>query len=75
MIPVLNLTLMLFLNEKLLMKFALRINDLEGMTVGCLRELLEGLADENTFALDRVYDLSGEPIENLTELVIELENC
>ena len=57
------------------MKFALRINDLEGMTVGRLRELLEGLADENTFALDRVYDLSGEPIENLTELVIELENC
>jgi hypothetical protein len=54
-----------------LMKFALKINDLNGMTVGYLRELLEGLADENTFALNRVYDLSGEPIENLTELVIE----
>lgn len=54
------------------MKFALRINDLEGMTVGRLRELLEGLADENTFALDRVFDMySCEPIENLTELVIE----
>ena len=53
------------------MKFSLKISDLDGMTVGRLRELLEGMADENTFVLDRAYDISGDILDDHTELVIE----
>ena len=53
--------------------FALKIEDLDGMTVGRLRELLEGMADENTFALDRSYFVTdyGDTVEDSSELVIE----
>ena len=51
--------------------FGLKISDLDGMTVGRLRELLEGMANENTFVLDRAYDISGDILDDHTELVIE----
>ena len=53
--------------------FALKIEDLDGMTVGRLRELLAGMADENTFELDRSYFVTdhGDTVEDSSELVIE----
>ena len=53
--------------------FALKIEDLDGMTVGRLRELLAGMADENTFELDRSYFVTdhGDTVEDNSELVID----
>ena len=52
--------------------FGLKISDLDGMTVGRLRELLEGMANENTFVLDRAYYTNwDETVNDLSELVIE----
>lgn len=53
--------------------FSLKIEDLDGMTVARLRELLEDLAGENTLHLDRSYFVTdhGDTVENNSELVIE----
>lgn len=53
--------------------FTLKIEDLDGMTVARLRELLEDLAGENTFEIDRSYFVTdhGDTVENNSELVIK----
>ena len=53
--------------------FTLKIEDLDGMTVARLRELLEDLAGENTFEIDRSYFVTdhGDTVEDNSELVIK----
>ena len=51
---------------------SIKIEDLDGMTVGRLRELLAGIEDETTLHLDRSYFVThyGDTVENNSELVI-----
>ena len=49
---------------------SIKIEDLDGMTVGRLRELLAGFEDETTLHLDRSYDVTDDIVEDTSELVI-----
>ena len=51
---------------------SIKIEDLDGMTVGRLRELLAGIEDETTLHLDRSYFVTdyGDTVEDNSELVI-----
>ena len=50
---------------------SIKISDLDGMTVGRLRELLAGIEDDKTLHLDRAYYTNwDETVNDLSELVI-----
>lgn len=50
---------------------SIKISDLDGMTVGRLRELLAGIEDETTLYLDRSHYVTADGIvEDSSELVI-----